>query len=223
MRIIGPNGAGKTTLFNCVSGPTAVGSGRIVLDGADITGAAPEAIARTGVARTFQNLGLYPDMTVLENVMIGGYSAAPVGFWSAAFRLPLVGAGERDARDRALSLLAEIGLSDLAGRPAGGLPYGTMKRVELARALMARPRLVLLDEPAGGLTSAEVADFAGLIRDLKARHQLTVMLVEHHMKLVMALCDHIVVLHLGRTLADGRPDQVRSDPRVVAAYLGAAA
>jgi branched-chain amino acid transport system ATP-binding protein len=221
--LIGPNGAGKTTLFNCISGLTAIDDGRLSFAGERIDGAPAHAIVRKGISRTFQNLGLYPEMSVIENVLLGGYSTGKGGFVAAALRWPRLRRDERRMRDLALAALRDVGLVHLAEQQTGSLPYGTMKRIELARALMSRPRLLLLDEPAGGLAHGEVEEFAALIRDLRRRYRLTILLIEHHMRFVMELCDHVVVLHLGATLADGRPEQVKRDPHVIAAYLGAAA
>jgi branched-chain amino acid transport system ATP-binding protein len=220
--LIGPNGAGKTTLFNCISGLTRVDSGEVVFAGQRIDGVAPHVISGFGISRTFQNLGLYPEMTVLENVLLGGRAAMKSGFVATALRLPFVALRERALREAAFAVIDTAGLSPCAGARAGSLPYGTMKRVELARALLAQPRLLLLDEPAGGLAHGEVEELAELIRVVRHRHSLTILLVEHHMKFVMGLCDHVVVLHLGATLANGRPDDIKRDPRVIAAYLGAA-
>jgi branched-chain amino acid transport system ATP-binding protein len=219
--LIGPNGAGKTTLFNCISGLTAIDGGRIAIAGRRIDRLPAHARAALGVSRTFQNLGLYLEMSALENVMLGGHAEIGSGLWATALHFPGIARREQFARERALAVLEDIGIAAFADRMAGTLPYGTMKRVELARALMATPKLLLLDEPAGGLAHGEVEEFAELIRALQRRHLLTIVLIEHHMKFVMGLCDQVVVLHLGTTLAQGRPDEVRRDPRVIAAYLGA--
>jgi branched-chain amino acid transport system ATP-binding protein len=205
--LIGPNGAGKTTLFDCVSRLTRPQRGRIEVDGRDLLALAPHQVAGLGVARTFQHLGLVGSLTVRENVMLGGQHASRAGFAAAAVRLPLVG-------------LERVGLHHLAGRPAVGLPYGTLKRIELARALGAAPRLLLLDEPASGLSHGEVDELAGVIAAVRADGDLTVLLVEHHMGLVMRMSDKVVVLDFGRRIAEGTPEAVREDPEVVRAYLG---
>ncbi len=204
--LIGPNGAGKTTLFNCVSRLYEPTSGRIEFDGKNLRALAPYRIARVGIARTFQNLALFPALSVMDNVLIGGYAH---GRASAARR--------REARE----VLERLSLAHLADRQPVGLPYGTLKRIELARALAARPRLLMLDEPAAGLTHSEVDELADVVRSLRDELRLTVLLVEHHMAMVMAISDHVVVLDFGSKIAEGVPEEIRANPRVIEAYLGA--
>jgi branched-chain amino acid transport system ATP-binding protein len=215
--LIGPNGAGKTTLFDCVSRLTRPRSGRIDLAGRDLLALPAHRVAELGVARTFQHLGLVPSLSVRENVMLGAQGAG-IGFLPAALRLPGIRSRERQLRERADAVLDRLALAGIAARPAAGLPYGTLKRIELARALAAEPDLLMLDEPASGLSHEEVDELAGVIEDVRA--DMTVLLVEHHMGMVMRLSDTVVVLDFGRVVATGTPAQVREDPAVLAAYLG---
>jgi branched-chain amino acid transport system ATP-binding protein len=219
--LIGPNGAGKTTLFNVVSRFGQAHRGSVRFEGRELLAEPVHRIARLGIARTFQNLALWPAMPVIANVMMGAYSAGATGPAGALVRRRRR-AEESECRERAVVALNELGIADLAFERIDGLPFGTQKRVELARALAARPRLLLLDEPASGLTRREVVELADQLKALRDRQGLTVLLVEHHMAMVMRISDEVVVLDGGQCIARGMPDEVRSDPAVVAAYLGTA-
>jgi branched-chain amino acid transport system ATP-binding protein len=221
--VIGPNGAGKTTLLNCLSRLYHPARGHITFDGVDLLGQRPHELAALGIARTFQNLALFPQMTVLDNVMTGGHSASRGGFVSTALRLPGARSSERAVRARAREILERLGIAHLADRRVQDLPYGTQKRVEIARALASQPRLLLLDEPAAGLIASEVDVLAGEIGALRDALGLSVILVEHHMRMVMRISDKVVVLESGARIAEGAPTEVANAPQVVAAYLGVGA
>jgi branched-chain amino acid transport system ATP-binding protein len=218
--IIGPNGAGKTTLFNMISGIYRPDSGRIRLAGRDVTRLEPHRLARLGLSRTFQNLQIFFRLTALENVMVGRHLHEPKGILAHALRLPSVRRANRDCAEKARALLKLVGLGPDAERVAGGLPYGALKRLEIARALASEPRLLLLDEPAAGCNPVETEEIDRLIQEI-ARRGVTVALVEHDMKLVMKISDRILVLDRGRRLAEGSAAEVRANPEVIRAYLGA--
>ncbi len=220
--LIGPNGAGKTTLFNCLSRLYRAERGDILFEGRSIFKTAPHRMAGLGIGRTFQNLALFKTMTVLENVMVGTHSGSRSDFVSDALRLPWVAREDRQARARATEVIGYLDLSQVAQLPVMSLPFGTQKRVELARALMGAPKLLLLDEPAGGLNHEEVEALGTLIRDIRDSRRLTVLLVEHHMNLVMRVSDKVVALDFGRKIAEGTPTEVRRNAEVIRAYLGSA-
>jgi branched-chain amino acid transport system ATP-binding protein len=219
--VIGPNGAGKTTLFNCICGFVAPDAGHIRWQGEPLDGVRPQQLAGRGISRTLQGLGLFAGLTAVENVMAGAQRHARAGIAGALLGLPRSDRDERALRVRALDALDDLGVAGVADRRPDSLPYPVRKRVALARALVARPELLLLDEPAGGLGPEDLDDLAALISRLRA--EMAVVLVEHHMDLVMSVCDRVVVLDFGRRIAVGTPAEVQADPAVLDAYLGVAA
>jgi branched-chain amino acid transport system ATP-binding protein len=219
--IIGPNGAGKTTLLNLLTGIYAPSAGRVEFDGAQVTGLAPHRLAARGMARTFQNPQIFFNMSALENVMVGRHLRERTGWAAALLRSWRLRAAERESRDEAAALMRFVGLDGYLDAQADAMPYGALKRLEIARALGGKPRLLLLDEPAAGLNPTETQAIDALILRL-AQAGVTVVLVEHNMRLVMGVSDHIVVLDYGRKLCAGSADEVRNDPRVIEAYLGGA-
>jgi len=218
--LIGPNGAGKTTAFNVISGFYTPTSGQVRFNGQKITGLPPHRICKYGIARTFQNIRLFSGLSSLENVMVGSRLRQKSAWWMAPLQFPLIHREDCEAREQAMQLLERLNLADAAHQPANSLPYGAQRRLEIARALATRPKLLLLDEPAAGMNPQESSELMGLIRGIRDDFDLTILLIEHDMKVVMGVCAHIWVLDYGMCIAEGVPDAIRSNPVVIKAYLG---
>ena len=218
--LIGPNGAGKTTVFNVISGFYTPTKGKVIFDGADITGKKPDRAAAAGISRTFQNARLFTGLSVVDNVMVGQHLRLKSSPLAAMVGLPSYKREEKAMYDRAMELLGRLTLTDLAHRKAGGLPYGPQRRVEIARALATQPKLLLLDEPAAGMNAEEAKDLMAFIRCVRDEFKLTIFLVEHQMRVVMGICERILVLDHGERIAEGTPHEVQNNPQVIQAYLG---
>lgn len=218
--LIGPNGAGKTTCFNIITGFYKPTSGRVIFNGKDVTGMPPHLVCKTGIARTFQNIRLFTGGTVLQNVMTACWVRQRAPWWSAPLQLPIFRREEREIRERSMELLAAVGLDGLAEEVATGLPYGAQRRLEIARALATGPELLLLDEPAAGMNPQESLELMDFIRDIRDRFKVTILMIEHDMKVVMGVSEWIRVLDYGQLIAEGTPDEIKKNPRVIEAYLG---
>lgn len=218
--LIGPNGAGKTTIFNLLTGVYQPTRGSVLINGIDTKGMPTYRVSKLGIARTFQNIRLFTDMTVLDNVKVGMHNQMKCSFFSSVFRLPGYFNAERDANEKAMELLGFMGLSDIADQKAGSLPYGVQRRLEIVRALATNPSIILLDEPAAGMNPSETTELMHQIRRIRDTFHIAIFLIEHDMNLVMNVCETIAVVNYGRIIAKGTPEEIRQNPAVIEAYLG---